>query len=59
MIVPRGPQVRRMIQYVGRPLVFLVVWDLLIVIAFKGLHWEWVGSKVSRWRCMAPPSASS
>lgn len=45
MIVPRAPQLRRMIQYVGRPLVFLVLWDLLIVLAFKLLHWEWVGSK--------------
>lgn len=45
MIVPRGPQLRRMIQYVGFPLLGLVIWDLLIVIAYKVLHWEWVGSK--------------
>ena len=45
MIVPRGPQLRRMIQYVGFPLLGLVIWDLLIVVAYKVLHWEWVGSK--------------
>lgn len=45
MIVPKGPQLRRMVAYVGRPLLALVVWDVLIVVAYKVLHWEWVGSK--------------
>ena len=34
-----------MVQYVGWPLLALVAWDVVIVIAFKVLHWEWVGSK--------------
>lgn len=45
MIVPEGPQLRRMLAYVGRPLLALVLWDVLIVVAYKVLHWEWVGSK--------------
>ena len=34
-----------MVQYVGWPLLALVAWDVIIVIAFKVLHWDWVGSK--------------
>ena len=45
MIVPRAPQLRRMIQYVGWPLLALVAWDVAIVIGYKVFHWEWVGSK--------------
>lgn len=45
MIVPKGPQLRRMLAYVGWPLLALVLWDVLIVLAYKVLHWEWVGSK--------------
>ncbi len=45
MIVPKGPQLRRMLAYVGRPLLALVLWDVLIVLAYKVMHWEWVGSK--------------
>ncbi|MDE1160450.1 MAG: bestrophin family ion channel [Acidobacteriaceae bacterium] len=44
MIVPREPQVRRMIAYVGFPVLLLAMWDLAIVIAFKVMHWTWVGS---------------
>ncbi len=45
MIVPKAPQLGRMLQYVGWPLLALVGWDVAIVVAFKVLHWEWVGSK--------------
>lgn len=45
MIVPRTPQIKRMVQYVGFPLLGLILWDVIIVLAFKVLHWEWVGSK--------------
>ncbi len=45
MIVPKGPQLSRMLAYVGWPLLALVLWDVLIVVAYKVLHWEWVGSK--------------
>ncbi len=45
MIVPRAPQLGRMLEYVGWPLLFLVLWDVAIVLAYKVLHWEWVGSK--------------
>ncbi len=34
-----------MIAYVGRPLLALVLWDVVIVLAFKLLGWTWVGSK--------------
>lgn len=45
MIVPKAPQLGRMVQYVGWPVLALVAWDVVIVVAFKVLHWEWVGSK--------------
>lgn len=42
MIVPRGPDIRRLIAYVGAPLLLLVAYDLAIVLAYKVLHWQWV-----------------
>ena len=45
MIVPKAPQLWRMVQYVGMPLLALVAWDVAIVIGYMVLHWEWVGSK--------------
>lgn len=45
MIVPEGLQLRRVLLYVGRPLLLLVLWDVSIVVAYQVLHWEWVGSK--------------
>ncbi len=45
MIVPKVPQIKRMVQYVGLPVLALVVWDVLIVVGYKVMHWEWVGSK--------------
>lgn len=45
MIVPEGPHLGRMLKYVGRPLLALLAWDIVIVVAYQGLHWEWVGSR--------------
>lgn len=45
MIVPKGAHLGRMLRYIGRPLIALLAWDVAIVIAFKALHWEWVGSR--------------
>jgi putative membrane protein len=42
MIVPRGPQLRRLVAYVGRPLLLLVLYDAAVVLAFKVLGWTWV-----------------
>jgi putative membrane protein len=42
MIVPRGRHVARMLTYVGRPLLILLVYDLAVVTAYKILHWNWV-----------------
>jgi len=42
MIVPRSPQIRRMVEYVGRPLLVLFGYDLAIVVAYKVMHWDWV-----------------
>ncbi len=44
MIVPENRKYWHLVQYVGWPLVALAAWDLVIVFAFKVLHWEWVGS---------------
>ena len=45
MIVPSGPQLARMIRYIGLPLAALFAWDIAIVVFYKLLHWEWVGSR--------------
>jgi ion channel-forming bestrophin family protein len=42
MIVPRGRQLTRMLAYVGRPLVILVLYDLAVVTAYKVMRWDWV-----------------
>jgi ion channel-forming bestrophin family protein len=42
MIVPHGRQLSRMLAYVGRPLVLLVLYDLAVVTAYKVLHWDWI-----------------
>jgi ion channel-forming bestrophin family protein len=45
MIVSKTPQVYRILQYLGFPLLSLIVWDFLIVYAFEVLHWNWVASR--------------
>jgi putative membrane protein len=45
MIVTNTPKIGWILQYVGRPLLAMLAWDVLIVVAYKVLHWEWVGSK--------------
>jgi putative membrane protein len=42
MIVPRGPQLVRMLQYVGKPLLLLAAYDLVVVVAYQSMHWDWV-----------------
>lgn len=42
MIVPRGRQLFKMLAYVGKPLVVLVLYDMAVVVAYKVLHWNWV-----------------
>ena len=42
MIVPTGPDIRRLIVYVGRPLLLLCLYDAAIVLAYKLAHWHWI-----------------
>lgn len=42
MIVPRGPQLRWLVSYVGMPLLLLFLYDAAIVLAYKVLHWQWI-----------------
>jgi len=44
VIVPLGsrPQPRRLLFYVGRPLLILVLYDVAVVVAYQVRHWEWV-----------------
>ena len=42
MIVPKGPDFLRMVQYTGRPLLLLALYDTCIVVAFNLLHWKWI-----------------
>ena len=44
MIVPKDPQLRRMVQYVGLPVLLLFLYDVVIVLVYELLHWTWVGS---------------
>ena len=44
MIVPKEANLKRMLEYVGSPLLFLLLWDILIVLAYKVLRWEWIGA---------------
>lgn len=43
MIVPHGPQLPKMARYVGKPLIYLFAYDIVVVVAFKVFHWEWIG----------------
>ena len=42
MIAPQERHVRKLVTYVGRPLLVLVLYDLAVVVAYKVLHWNWV-----------------
>jgi ion channel-forming bestrophin family protein len=42
MIVPRGRQLLKMLAYVGRPLLMLVLYDLAVVVAYQVMHWNWI-----------------
>ncbi len=42
MIVPKGPDIRRLITYVGRPLLVLFLYDAAIVLAYQVAHWQWI-----------------
>ena len=42
MIVPHGRLLPRMLRYIGRPLLILVLYDLAVVIAYKVFHWDWL-----------------
>lgn len=46
MILPKSPNIRRMVSYVGRPLLFLFVWDVLVVVAYQALHWHWLALSI-------------
>ena len=43
MIVPHAPQIRRLLEYVGMPLLVLFLWDAAIVLMYKVMHWDWLG----------------
>ena len=42
MIVPHAPQIRRLIEYVGMPLLLLFLFDGAIVLMVKVLGWTWL-----------------
>lgn len=42
MIVPKGPDIRRLLAYVGAPLLLLFLYDVAIVLAYKVAHWQWI-----------------
>ena len=42
MIVPHAPQWRRLLAYVGMPLLVLFLYDLAIVLLFQVVGWKWI-----------------
>jgi putative membrane protein len=44
MIVPKTPQIRRMIQYVGWPILVLILYDFAVVFGYHVMGWKWLGS---------------
>lgn len=42
MIVPDGRLLSRMLIYIGRPLLVLVLYDLAVVVAYQIMHWNWM-----------------
>lgn len=42
MIVPHAPQLRRLLAYVGMPLLVLFLYDGAIVLLFKVAEWKWL-----------------
>ena len=42
MIVFRSRQIWLMAKYVGKPLIALAVYDQIVVLVYKLLHWNWV-----------------
>lgn len=42
MIVPNAPQVRKMLAYVGKPLVLLVLYDIAVVLLYNLIGWKWI-----------------
>ena len=45
MLVANKPRFRRLIRHFGLSVVSLIVWDLLVVVAFKIWGWHWVASE--------------
>ena len=44
MIALKKAKIRTLVLYVGRPLLFMIAWDFLIVCGYMVMHWEWLGS---------------
>jgi putative membrane protein len=44
MLVPKRAQIVNMILYVGRPALFIFIFDVAIVLGYIVLGWEWVAS---------------
>ncbi|MGI4758034.1 MAG: bestrophin family protein [Janthinobacterium lividum] len=42
MIVPHSPQLRRLLAYVGLPLLLLFLYDAAIVLLFQVAGWKWI-----------------
>jgi ion channel-forming bestrophin family protein len=42
MIVSRLRRIWLMVKYVGKPLIVLAVYDQIVVLVYKLLHWNWV-----------------
>ena len=42
MIVPHAPQLRRLVAYVGLPILLLFLYDAAIVLIFQVVGWKWI-----------------
>jgi ion channel-forming bestrophin family protein len=42
VIVPHGPLIRRLVAYVGAPLLLLFLFDAAVVLLYKVVGWSWI-----------------
>ncbi|HZQ55207.1 MAG TPA: bestrophin family ion channel [Bryobacteraceae bacterium] len=44
MIVPEGPNLGKMLRYVGRPLAVLLAYDIIVAVGYVYGGWRWIAS---------------
>ena len=42
MILPKGPNLGKMLHYVGRPLAVLLAYDITVAVGYVSGGWDWI-----------------